>query len=355
MSSLNYILSVNMSSSPKRLARYVYFFIVFLLAVSSSTAFANLLNKGAPLNETEFNIASSIAKAAAVQCNNQPINYEDSNLASYLKVNKLYRSDGGWFFAQLLIDGVWDKAYFNSITGDFVCGYKNWLLKEEHSKIIFQDALGHSINPQQMLRKQRIYLPGVVGPNERPLRFTPDPDPRVFNVIADGPEVSESGCVTPVSLNFIPPIPSGKSFDLLVNGLNVANIFVNRGFLYGFSYRAIMYSSGDVSAVCEGCSVTRAFINVTKACDKLSEQTVGNGTSRVRTNDFEFKTLISGSYPNGKISMTGQAIEITITPTIYTVLNPYIGIKTEPPFTGEGCVTVSPSNNSFSRKSCGIN
>jgi len=325
-------------------------------------ATTNLIGKNSPLSKNDLEIANQMANTSITNCvtytRNSSTNEKisgDKRIRKTPEVKKFQKSSDGWYSAHMMVDSVWDDVYYNSKTGQFICGSKNWQNLTDSTRVRFVDAVQDTNKSQQSFNQQRISMPGVVGKNQLVTTPLVDSNPFAFNVIADGPDVSQSGCITPVALNFIPAMPTGKSFYLIANGNNVAKVEVKRGYLSGFSYRAIMSSSGEVSAKCEGCKTTPKFITVTKSCDERSDQNIGPGTARIRTNDFEFKTLISGSLPNGKIHMIGESVEIIITPTKYTSINPYVGITTDPPFLGEGCVVVTPNDSSFSRRSCGIN
>lgn len=54
-------------------------------------------------------------------------------------VKRLYNSDSAWLKADVAAQGVWDTAYYNRRTGEFVCGQKDWDKRDDAAKYSFNE------------------------------------------------------------------------------------------------------------------------------------------------------------------------------------------------------------------------
>lgn len=312
-------------------------------------------------------LARNISEMAKDRCitykfrqdNNQKLS-GDKKINDYPEVKRLYSSSGNWWKAEMVASSVWDNVYYNTSTREFVCGEKQWQRKEAHEQISFKsvDASNIISDGRTKDEAQKISIPGTstMLPNEKSNLNSIIHDDNLFSksVLAHGPDIAESGCVVPIALTFKPPIVAGNNFQLMLNSRKVAEVEVIKGAITEFQFRGKMSNSGEVLGLCSGCKSTPKFISVASGCN-LFEKSSGDGFANIRTNGGEFKSLMNGNFADGALHITGGDIEVKVTPTIYTTDRTFIGMKTIPPFNGEGCIEVSDSNKSIIRKSCGFN
>lgn len=73
----------------------------------------------------------------------------DIKIATEVSLRRLYVSDGDWFKAEMIGNGVIDNVFYSPKTGKFVCGQKTWDTYADTKNIVFKEygVSEKTINP----------------------------------------------------------------------------------------------------------------------------------------------------------------------------------------------------------------
>jgi S1-C subfamily serine protease len=190
-------------------------------------------------------------------------------------------------------------------------------------------------------------------------RSTPAPQPgqpinhgRKLSVTAIAPDIAENGCVVPIGFSFSPPLPVNTLVEIFASDNLIASVKSTKSEIIEFQYRARMTRSGSVSLKCEGCTTQAKQVDVRLSCSGDSAVS-GAGYARIRVADQYFRTLLDGNLPNSVFSITDENNDVEISTTQFTVLNPFVGVKTVSGFSPKACITVTASNSRFKKTTCG--
>jgi hypothetical protein len=190
-------------------------------------------------------------------------------------------------------------------------------------------------------------------------RSTPAPQPgqpinhgRKLSVTAIAPDIAENGCVVPIGFSFSPPLPVNTLVEIFASDNLIASIKSTKSEIIEFQYRARMTRSGSVSLKCEGCTTKAKQVDVRLSCSGDSAVS-GAGYARIRVADQYFRTLLDGNLPNSVFSITDENNDVEINTTQFTVLNPFVGVKTVSGFSPKACITVIAPNSRFKKTTCG--
>ena len=118
--------------------------LVQVIFMSGCLATVDLL-KDDQLQPKDREIASRIAVLVKKQCVKQYQNNSGGvKITDIANVISFYKSNEGWNKIDFFVDGVWDSAYLNSKTEQFVCGSKEWNSYSDSKNIEF-NKIGEEI------------------------------------------------------------------------------------------------------------------------------------------------------------------------------------------------------------------
>lgn len=190
-------------------------------------------------------------------------------------------------------------------------------------------------------------------------RIIPVPQPRnpinhgrKISVTAIAPDIAENGCVVPIGFTFSPPLPVNTPVEIFASDNLIASVKSTKSEIIEFQYRARMTRSGSVTLKCEGCTTQVKQVDVRLSCSGDSSVS-GAGNARIRVADQYFRTLLDGNLPNSLFSIKDENNDVEISTTQFTVLNPFVGVKTVAGFSLKTCISVTAPNNQFKRITCG--
>jgi V8-like Glu-specific endopeptidase len=190
-------------------------------------------------------------------------------------------------------------------------------------------------------------------------RSTPVPQPRQpinhgrkISVTAIAPDIAENGCVVPIGFNFSPPLPANTSVEIFASENLIAIVKSTKSEILEFQFRTRMTRSGSVTLKCEGCTTQAKQVDVRLSCSGDSSVS-GRGNARIRVSDQYFRTLLEGNLPNSVFLITDENNEVEINTTQYSVVNPFVGIKTLAGFSSRTCISVAAPNGQLNRTTCG--
>lgn len=121
-----------------------YIFIAALITIfSGCLATTNLLTDGS-LNSEDLSVAREMSELTTRHCvrvsyagnSEEPTN--KIKFTSLPEVKAFYSSTDNWYKADLLLDGVWDSAFFQKTSKRLVCGQKQWDKYSESKELQFK-------------------------------------------------------------------------------------------------------------------------------------------------------------------------------------------------------------------------
>jgi len=176
-----------------------------------------------------------------------------------------------------------------------------------------------------------------------------------LNYKITAPSLVTDASIVPLRVDFSPPIKSGASFKVLVNGLPLADVSISKGELSQFSFMTSMFSDPSVVSVeclnCVGQSVRSKVEKPIGISNSEKQFPVKDIKGYASEGDLRFKIFYDSSelvQQPALITVKGDFLQIAIKSSNLASANQFIGIKGNIP-RGKYCLTYK---NQFESTGC---